>query len=206
MRAISMTSTPPAADETQFVADLQAGRDQAYAQLVQDHGGRVLAVTRRILGNEEDANDATQDAFLQAFKAIGKFEGQSKLSTWLHRIAVNAALMKLRTKRRHPEISIEQLLPSFKQDGHATDVVPGWGATADQELLVLENRELVRRIIDQLPDDYRDVLLLRDIEELDTQETADTLGISNGAVKTRLHRARQALRTLLDPHVRGDAA
>ncbi len=193
-------------DETALIAALQKGDDAAFEQLLLNHGGQVLAVTRRILGNEEDARDATQDAFLQAFKAIDRFEGQSKLSTWLHRIAVNAALMKLRRQKRHPEISMEQLLPKFKSDGHATELVGAWAPTAAEQLASKETRALVRQKIEQLPDDYRTVLLLRDIEELDTQQTAEILQISNGAVKTRLHRARQALRALLDPHMRGDAA
>ena len=193
-------------DDRLLVEALKEGRDSAYEQLLRQQGGHVLAVTRRILGNEEDARDATQDAFLQAFKAIDGFEGNAKLSTWLHRIAVNAALMRLRRKKRRHEVSVEKLLPQFKSDGHATELVGAWAPTADEQLEAEETRHWVREKIDELPEDYRTVLLLRDIEEMDTEQTAEILQISKGAVKTRLHRARQALRALLDPQMRGDAA
>ncbi|GMU33657.1 MAG: RNA polymerase sigma factor SigM [Planctomycetia bacterium] len=162
----------------------------------------MLAVARRIVGNEEDARDALQEAFLSAFKAIKSFEGGSRLSTWLHRIVVNAALMKLRSRKRVQERSIEDLLPKFLSDGHPATPASAWRETGDSEAQRKENRTLVRAAIDELPEIYRTVLLLRDIEELSTEETSEVLGINNNAVKTRLHRARQALRTLLDPHFR----
>lgn len=186
------------------MAALRAGDEQAFATLVREHGARMLAVARRFMRNEEDARDAVQDAFLSAHKAIGRFDGKAKLSTWLHRIVVNASLMKLRSKRRRPERSIEELLPTYLEDGHPTDRPQPWQRTADAILESAETRELVRASIDELPDDYRNVLLLRDIEGLDTAETARLLEASESAVKTRLHRARQALRNLLDPHFRAE--
>jgi RNA polymerase sigma-70 factor (ECF subfamily) len=187
--------------EEGLVAALRAGRDEAYASLVRRYGGRLLAVTRRLLRSEADAEDAVQDAFLAAFRAIDGFEGHSRLSTWLHRIAVNAALMRLRTKRRHPEASIEELLPHFGEDGLHVDQPVDWRGT-DARLERQETREWVRAQIDRLPETYRTALVLRDIEELDTQETADLLGITPNAVKIRLHRARLALRELLDSQMR----
>jgi RNA polymerase sigma-70 factor (ECF subfamily) len=181
---------------------LRSGDEAAYEELVRTHGGRLLAVTRRFLRSEEDARDAVQDAFLSAFRGVQAFEGSARLSTWLHRIAVNAALMKLRTRRRKPEQSIEELLPAFLEDGHMAAPASPWRT---DEMDPAERRELgqlLSRAIDALPEAYRNVLLLRDIEELDTEETARAMGISPGAVKTRLHRARQALRGLLEPHLR----
>ena len=194
--------------ETQdaLVEALQAGDEAAFAQLVSEHGPRMLSVARRFMHNEHDAGDAVQDAFLSAYKSIGRFQGGSKLSTWLHRIVVNACLMKLRTKKRKPETSIEDLLPTYLDDGHPTERPQPWALTADALLESKETRELVRSSIDRLPEDYRNVLLLRDIEELDTAETASLLEISTNAVKTRLHRARQALKGLLDGHFRGSEA
>mgnify|MGYP003445826784 CR=1 FL=1 len=96
-------------DEAGLIAQLRAGDQAAYEQVVRTYGGRLLAVTRRIVGSDEDARDIVQDAFLNAFKNLDKFEGNSRFSTWLHRIAVNAALMKLRTRKRRPEQSIEAL-------------------------------------------------------------------------------------------------
>jgi RNA polymerase sigma-70 factor (ECF subfamily) len=160
----------------------------------------MLAVARRFLQQEQDAQDAVQDAFLSAFKAIDSFEGSSKLSTWLHRIVVNAALMKLRSRQRHPERPIEDLLPKFDSDGHR-HAGDGWATTIDTTARDRETREFVRQKINELPESYRTVLLLRDIEELSTDDTAQQLGITPGAVKTRLHRARLALRELIDGHL-----
>jgi RNA polymerase sigma-70 factor (ECF subfamily) len=162
----------------------------------------MLAVARRYLKNEEDARDAVQDAFASAFRAMERFEGGSKLSTWLHRIVLNASLMRLRSQRRKPEESIEELLPRFLEDGHLERPTSGWRAGADHLMESAETRTAVRRAIEALPDSHRAVILLRDIEGFDTQETARELGISLDAVRTRLHRARLALRELLEPHFR----
>jgi RNA polymerase sigma-70 factor (ECF subfamily) len=186
--------------EEALVARLKAQDETAYEEVVRLYGGRMLAVARRFLQQEQDAQDAVQDAFLSAFKAIDRFEGSSKLSTWLHRIVVNAALMKLRSRQRHPERPIEDLLPKFDHDGHR-HAADGWATTIDTTAADRETREFVRQKINELPDSYRTVLLLRDIEELSTEEAADQLGITPGAVKTRLHRARLALRELIDGHL-----
>jgi RNA polymerase sigma-70 factor (ECF subfamily) len=193
-------------DEAAFLARLRAGESAAYDELVRAETGRLLAVTRRILGVEDDARDALQDAFLLAFRNLPRFAGQSRLSTWLHRIAVNAALMKLRSRRRKREDSIEPLLPSFQDDGHHAEQFAAWPEPVDTAMERTETRRLVRRAIAQLPEAYRTVLVLRDIEELDTEETAKMLESTPNAVKVRLHRARQALRTLLAPHMRRSAS
>ncbi len=160
-------------------------------------------VARRFVGNDEDARDVVQDAFLSAFRSIHRFQGESLLSTWLHRIVVNAALVKLRTRRRRPEQPIEALLPAFLEDGHQASPAVDWRPTPEAELERKETQALVRKYIDSLPENYRLVLLLRDIEELDTEETSRLLGITPATARVRLHRARQALRGLLDPHLRG---
>ncbi|MCZ6465438.1 MAG: sigma-70 family RNA polymerase sigma factor [Proteobacteria bacterium] len=190
----------PEIDEAALLARLREGDDKAYETLVRAYTGRLLAVARRFLRSEEDAQDAVQDAFLSAFRAIDRFQGGSRVSTWLHRIVVNACLMRLRTRRRKPEQSIEELLPRFLEDGHVEVPTAPWKAGADHLLESRENRDQVREAIGQLPENYRTVVLLRDIEEFDTDQTAEALGISRAAVKTRLHRARQALRTLLASH------
>ena len=129
---------------------------------------------------------------------IHAFDGDAQLATWLHRIVVNAALMKLRTRRRKPEQSIEPMLPAFAEDGHhASRPVVAWTTSAEDALLRRETRAQVRAAIAELPERYRTVLLLRDIEERSTREAADLLGITENAVKLRLHRARQALATEL---------
>jgi RNA polymerase sigma-70 factor (ECF subfamily) len=200
MAPASPSATIP--DETTLLARMQAGDDDAFEACVRAYCGRLLVVARRILQNEEDARDAVQDALLSAFKGIAGFQGQSRLGTWLHRIVVNAALGRLRSRRRHPERSIEELLPHFGEDEHQIDPPTPWKATSERIVQQQESREVVRRCVSQLPEIYRTVLLLRDIEELDTEETARILDTSPGVVKTRLHRARQALRSLLDPYFR----
>ena len=204
----SPTPPPPSKEEADLLAGLRRGDDQAFEALVRRFSGAMLAAIRRILRNEDDARDALQDAFVSVFRAVGRYQGESRLATWLHRIAVNAALMKLRGRRRHPEASIEALLPRFQDDGH--EVVPNepWKvseAAADEAIeraTRAETRELVRRAIDELPETYRVVLILRDIEELSTDEAAHLLEVTPNAVKIRLHRARQALRAKLDPSLR----
>jgi RNA polymerase sigma-70 factor (ECF subfamily) len=187
-------------DETALLRRLRAGEDAAFDELVRTFSPRLFLVARRILPTDEDARDVIQDAFLSAFRALDRFQGDARLSTWLHRIVVNAALMKLRSRRRKPEESIEPLLPAFLADGHHAEQFSSWAEPVDDMLARSETRALVRRRIDELPDSFRTVLLLRDIEGLDTEETARVLDMTPNAVKIRLHRARQALRTLLAPH------
>ncbi|MDQ7007219.1 MAG: sigma-70 family RNA polymerase sigma factor [Acidobacteriota bacterium] len=184
---------------------LRAGEEAAFEELVRDEGGRLLSVIRRYLRDEEEARDALQETFLSAFRALDRFEGGAQLSTWLHRIAVNAALMRLRSRGRRPEGSIEELLPHFREDGHHARPVGPWRPEALEALEREETRRFVRRSIDALPENYRNVLLLRDIEGFDTSETAVMLGVTPNAVKIRLHRARQALRTLLAREMGGEA-
>jgi RNA polymerase sigma-70 factor (ECF subfamily) len=184
-------------EEARLIEGLQAGDDAAYEMMVRRYGTRMLATARRMLRNESDAHDAVQDAFLSVFRSIGNFAGEAALSTWLHRIVINAALMQMRSRRRRCEEPIEPLLPRFDEGGN-------WAEQACPNIALddlHESRErlaLVRECMNRLPERYRTVLLLRDIEDLDTKETAQLLNATQTAVKLRLHRARQALKTLLE--------
>jgi RNA polymerase sigma-70 factor (ECF subfamily) len=184
-------------DEVLLVNRLRAGDEAAFEDLIRKFGSRLLAVARRFVRNDDDAQDIVQSAYLSAFRALDQFEGNCQLSTWLHRIVVNTALMKLRSKRRKHEESIEDLLPAFQEDGHHVEQFADWTMPADQLIERNETRAFVRACIDRLPDNYRTVLLLRDIEERSTQDVAEALSMTSTAVKVRLHRARQALSTLL---------
>lgn len=188
-----------ASDEARLVERIRHGDESACEALVRLHAGRMLAVARRLLRSEEDSADAVQDAFLSAFRSIGSFAAQSGLGTWLHRIVVNASLMKLRSRSRRRDVPLDDLLPTFDETGHHTARVRPWPEQAPVLAIREETRAQVRECIERLPESHRTVLLLRDVEELDTEQTARLLGINPGAVKTRLHRARQALRTLLEP-------
>ena len=194
---LSTVPSDSAIDEKGLVAALQAGQDWAYEAMVRLYGARLLSVARRLAGNDEDARDIVQAAYLNAFRAMGGFEGHCQLSTWLHRIVVNTGLMRLRSRRRKPEESIEDLLPSFQADGHHVEQFSDWNTPADELLERAQTRATVRAAIQSLPDNYRTVLVLRDIEELSTLEVAEAMSMTQTAVKVRLHRARQALSTLL---------
>jgi RNA polymerase sigma-70 factor, ECF subfamily len=185
--------------EAEFVERLRGGDEAAYTTLVREQSGRLMSVACRFLGREEDCADAVQDTFLLAFRSLESFQATARLSTWLHRILVNVCLTKLRSRSRRPAASLDDLLASFDESGRHSRPVRGWAPDASSGLADAETRAWVRRCVDQLPERYRVVLLLRDIEELNTEETAGLLRISAGAVKTRLHRARQALRSLLEP-------
>ena len=193
-------------DKAHVAEAVRSGDGQAFDELVRTEAGRLLAVTRRILKNEEDARDAVQEAFMSAYRKREQFSGQSKISTWLHRIAVNAALTKLRTLKRHPETAIDDLMPRFLPGGQHAEMLTAWTEPVDVALSRKETAAAVRKAIDQLPETFRLTLVLRDIEGLSTAEAADMLNVTPNAVKLRLHRARLALRTLLAPHFGGAPA
>jgi RNA polymerase sigma-70 factor (ECF subfamily) len=202
---VPSTAPNPEADAA-LLARLRAGDEGAYEQLVREQTPALLRVTRRLLRSEDDARDAVQDAFVAAFRALPRFRGDARLGTWLYRIAINAALARIRARGANDEVSLDDWLPRFVADGHSAEPFAPWPEDAGHGTEQRELRERVRAGIDRLPDAYRTVILLRDIDELNTEEAATALGISPGAVKVRLHRARQALRTLLDPWMRGERA
>jgi RNA polymerase sigma-70 factor (ECF subfamily) len=177
------------ADESTLVEALRAGNESAFEYLVSTQRERMQAVARRFFAEEEDVRDAVQEAFLAAYRGIDRFEGQARLSTWLHRVVVNACLMKLRSRRRKPEQSLDE--------GTAAGLVSLDPEDAQSRLERREDAAEVQDAISTLPEHHRRVLLLRDIEDRDTRETAEVLSISPAAVKTRLHRARVALRSRL---------
>ncbi len=192
------SALPATTADDALLARLRAGEDAAFADLVREHGPRLLATARRILREDGAAQDALQDGFLRAFRSLGEFRGEARLGTWLHRIVVNAALGRLRAAARHPEEPLDPLLPEFSAGGHFREAPAAWAPPPEEEV---ERRELQRRVraeVDALPDSYRAVLVLRDLEGFDTEEAARLLGLTPANVKVRLHRARQALRTRLD--------
>jgi RNA polymerase sigma-70 factor, ECF subfamily len=180
-----------------LVERIKARDEEAFEKMVRQYGGRMLATARRLLGNEPDANDVVQQAFFSAFKSIHSFSSQARLSTWLYRIVVNAALAHMRYRRCRPELPIDNLLPKFDDQGHWAEQHEH-SIAVEQRMDRRDTREMVRRCIDRLPDVYRSVLILRDIEELDTAAVAEMLVTTPNAVKIRLHRARQALKALIE--------
>ena len=199
MNAARDAGTRPAGEDPELLAAIRAGDLTAFERVVREHGGALLVLARRLLRNEDEAREAVQDALVSAFRSCRRFEGASRITTWLHRIVVNSCLMRLRKRSRGAEVSIDEWLPAFQEDGHHEATFTDWSNSAHALLEQQELRGHVRRCIDRLPDSYRTVLLMRDIEGLGMEEIAAALDISVNAVKIRLHRGRQALRTLLDP-------
>lgn len=196
---------PSSEDETALVAALRRGDPTALESWVRRDGPGMLAAARRLLGVEEEARAVVQEAFGQAFNAIDGVRGEGTLSTWLQRVVVAAALTRLRRQRRTPEDAIAALLPHFDEAGAWGESPASWVTPVDRTEQA-GTRALVRECIQELPKSYRTVLVLRDIEELGVDEAAAALGTSAGAVQTRLHHARQALRTLLAQRLGGNAA
>jgi RNA polymerase sigma-70 factor (ECF subfamily) len=159
----------------------------------------MLAVARRLLRCEHAAADAVQEALLSAFNSLDAFHGQSQLWTWLYRIVVNSCLMQLRSSGRRPALSLDALPHDSNSSAVEVRSIADASAQPHEQLTREEFRAQVRACIRLLPDRYRTILQLRDMEEFDTDQTAGILGISRSAVKTRLHRARTTLRTLLEP-------
>lgn len=161
----------------------------------------MLAVATRILRDADLAQDAVQLAFVQIFKKIDQFEGRSKLRSWMHRITVNEALMLLRKTNRFKETSIDHLLPEFDQSGCRIDDTLGSDQSSEATLNTKQVNDIVREKIDELPEQYRIVLILRDMEGYSTAEVAEMLDLTQANTKVRLHRSRAALKKLLDPHM-----
>ena len=173
------------------------------SKLVRTHSDWMLGAAFRILRDRAHAEDAVQVAFTKIWSKLDAFEGRSALQTWMHRIVVNEALMTLRKIKRRNEHSIDDLLPVFDETGCRVELEDHTPATPEALLSRRQTNDYVRDAIMTLPDKYRLVLCLRDIEGFSITETSQVLELSEANVKVRLHRARAALKTLLEPHIRG---
>jgi RNA polymerase sigma-70 factor (ECF subfamily) len=189
--------------ETHDIEAIKARDAKALDRLVREESGRVYRCVGRMIRDDDEIQSLTQETFLQAILNIDSFRGDSKISTWLCSIAINLARAHLRKTKRYDvleESDIEGLLPTFGLLGHGREVYTDWNPEEHTERS--ERVEMVHAALNRLPDDYREVIVLRDLEEMNTEEVAEVLGISEGAVRVRLHRARQALRTLIDKKLR----
>ena len=186
-------------DEPILVAAAKAGDIAAFETLVGRYERKIFRLAQNITQNKEDAEDAMQEAFLKAFEHLGEFQGNSRFYTWLVRIAVNQSLMKLR-KRRPNQVSLDEEINTGE------DLVPreieDWGPSPEDRYKQTELGEILNHAIADLDPSFRIVFQLRDIEEMSTEETAEVLGLSVPAVKSRLLRARLKLRQKLDRHFR----
>ena len=186
--------------EEKLLKSLRNREDSAYEILVRNYGPQVMAIANRYLRSEADAADCFQDTFVAVFQSIDSFQKRSSFRHWVRGVAVNQCLMKLRKRQRRREESIEHMLPMFDEHGKRVEVAsPREKSGIGDSLDVEQVRQIVRESIDRLPENYRLVLLLRDIDGYSTNEVASLVGIKVNAVKTRLHRARSALKFLLEP-------
>jgi len=188
-------------EETRLVDRLRGGDATALEGLMREYASRVYRLAFGITRNHGDAEEVVQDVFLTLATKSAMFEGRSAVGSWIYRITTNAALNKRRGKRHEVETSLEEHLPAFMADGHREGdrsfLLADWSQNPERELLSGEARRTLERALDGLPEGYRAVLVLREVEELANEEVAELLGESIGSVKSRLHRARQALREQL---------
>lgn len=181
-----------------------AGAEAAFEALVVRYQARVYRLVCRVTGNDGDAPDVVQEAFLQVYRNLGAFRGDSRFSTWLYRIATNAALMQRRARSRRPADSLDAFLPRFDADGRHT-AMPSELLVAARADELLDRKVLAQKAragIERLPDLYREAFVLRDLEEMDTAEVAEVLGLEPATVRQRVHRARLMLRGYLGDLVR----
>jgi RNA polymerase sigma-70 factor, ECF subfamily len=193
-------------DERALIAASKKGDSAALDALVRTHQDRVYSVAMRMCRNVEDAKDILQDTFLGVIRSIREFREESKFSTWLYRIASNACLKKRRRGVHEPtheqELSLDDLMPRPDAEGRKPEI-PDWSGDAERALLHGELSSRMESAIDKLPRDYKLVLVLRDVEGLSAEETAQAVGLSVAAVKSRLHRARVFIRRELADYLTG---
>jgi len=199
-----LPSTIAREDEHLLVAAAKKGDTSAFEELVSRYERKIFRLTMNITGNREDAEDAMQDAFLKSFAHLKNFQGDSRFYTWLVRIAANEALMRLR-KRRPNQFSLDEPISGEDEDLMPREI-QDWGPGPEQKFAQTEMREILSSVIEQIEPEYRMVFILRDIEELSTEDTASVLGLSVPAVKSRLLRARLKLRQKLDRYFKQGGA
>jgi RNA polymerase sigma-70 factor (ECF subfamily) len=191
-------------DDAELLARLRTGDPAAIELLMAMYADRVYRLACGVTRNEADAQEVVQDVFLTVFKKHASFEGRSAVSSWIYRITMNTALNKRRGKRAELEISLDADLPTYRADGHREGerayVLADWSQTPEEEVLSGESHAVLTRAIESLPDHYRAVLILRDVEGLSNQEVAAAVGDTVSSVKSRLHRARMVVREQLTHH------
>ena len=198
MEAIENKVVEPPSEESILVDAARAGDIGAFESLVRRYDRNVFRIAQHITQNREDAEDVVQDAFLKAYQNLGQFQGQSKFYTWLVRIAVNEALMRLRRRRPERMVSIDEDVKT-EQDSMPREIAD-WSPNPEQQYTQSELKDILGKTIQGLPPSFRTVVVLRDVEGLSTEETASALELSVPAVKSRLLRARLQLRERLNKY------
>jgi RNA polymerase sigma-70 factor (ECF subfamily) len=192
----------PLADSLPPAETGRPGADGALTpeRVFHEYAPRVYSLARRMLGNDADAEDVTQDVLVQVVRKLDTFRGDADFATWLHRITVNAALAHRGKRARREEHEVHDPLDNFLDNGHHPAAVRPWSIKPEQEVVDREMQELIEKAIADLPEIYRDVYVLADVEGLTNPEIAEVLNLSLPAVKSRLHRGRMLMRNALAPH------
>ena len=183
--------------EEALVKDFQAGNLDAYDKIAELYQKRIYALSFNLMRNQMDAQDVVQEVLLTLFNKIHTFQGKSAFSSWVYRITLNSSYMKLRSKKKEPKISIDELLPSFNSAGFQQEKIQDWSENTESLLFTNETRGIINKAVDLLPEKERVVFLLRDVEGLSTEKVSAVLDLTIPAVKSRLHRARLFLRKKL---------
>jgi RNA polymerase sigma-70 factor, ECF subfamily len=194
---LALMADPHALDDEALAERARAGDDTAFTARVDRYQERVYRLAMRLSSSPSDAEEVLQDTFLKAWRKIDTFRGEAHFGTWLYRIATNTALMRQRAASRRPAESLEAFLPQFEESGLLADLDYQRSARADEMLERAELTQRAREAIDLLEQNYRAVFVLRDLEEMSTEEAAQVLEITPEAVRQRLHRARLMVRGYL---------
>jgi RNA polymerase sigma-70 factor (ECF subfamily) len=197
----SSTTATQLLTEAEMISRVIAGERELFYDLIKPCERAVFLTAFSVLKSEADAEEVVQEAALKAYKALSSFRGEAKFSTWLVKITLNEARMRLRRSRAESEVSLEDFVDDGDGD-YTPAVLTDWREIPSEALDRKELRVLLQRGLDELPEKYREVLILRDVRELNIEETAQLLGISVGMVKTRLFRARLMMQKIVAPELR----
>ena len=184
-------------NEEALVLDFQNGNLKAYDKIVKIYQKKIYSLSFNLTRNQMDAQDVTQEVLLTLFRKIKLFQGKSAFSSWVYRITVNASYMRLRSKKKEPNVSIDELMPSFNSSGFQQEKIQDWSEDTQSLIFNNETRDEINKAVNLLPEKEKVVFLLRDVEGLSTEKTGEVLDLTVPAVKSRLHRARLFLRKKL---------
>ena len=189
-------------DERLLIQRVKAGDQKAFEVIFSRYVNRVYRQAFKLVGNEADAEDVVQEVFLLVYRKAQSFLGKSEFSTWLYRLTANAALTKLRQRKKEKEVSLDEYLPKFRKDGHhLVRPVVDWTQDIDKFVAIKEYSQIIKEAMEQLSPMDKAVVMMSDMEEMSNPEISETLGISVQAVKARLHRARLFLRGKFTAHL-----
>lgn len=186
-----------------LVKEFQEGKLEAYDQIAERYQKKIYGLSFNLCRNQMDAQDVTQEVLLTLYKKINTFQGKSAFSSWVYRITLNATYMKLRSKKKEPNVSLDDMMPSFNGSGFHQEKIQDWSESTESLLFTNETKEIIQKAVDLLPEKEKVVFVLRDVDGLSTEKVSEILDLTIPAVKSRLHRARLFLRKKLSNYFEG---